>query len=83
MSPPLHLIPVSELEQHVTSPQPNSPFSTNPSQRTRKNNAPPPRALTDCALKELTQYKCNAEKPKRRGEKPIVRCEPVVRLFRE
>ncbi|CAI6333700.1 unnamed protein product [Periconia digitata] len=82
MAPPIPLISLSDLEQHATAVQPQSPFATSPTQRLRKNNTPPPpRALTDCPLKEITQYKCNAEKPKG-AKRPVVICDPVVRLFR-
>lgn len=42
----------------------------------------PPVKLTDCALKELVQYKCNVSKPAVKGAQPNIICEPVVRLLR-
>jgi inner membrane protease subunit SOM1 len=49
-----------------------------PSGKPRK----PPVRLSDCALKELVQYKCNIEVLEK-TRKPTVICEPVVRLLRQ
>lgn len=81
MAPPLPLVSLSELEQHATSPKTSSPLTSDAAQPSWKSKAEPPRALTDCALKEMTQYKCNIEKQEK--GKPQVVCLPLVRLFRE
>ncbi|KAF1948971.1 hypothetical protein CC80DRAFT_497820 [Byssothecium circinans] len=70
MAPPLPLIPPSALEAEL---------NTLPSGKPRR----PPLVLTDCALKELVQYKCNIDKPVTRGARPVIYCEPVVRLIRQ
>jgi len=70
MSPPIPTIPLSTLE---------SQLNTLPSGKPRK----PPVSLADCALKELTQYKCNIAEVFEKGKEPLIVCEPVVRLFRQ
>ncbi|KAF2686104.1 hypothetical protein K458DRAFT_298421 [Lentithecium fluviatile CBS 122367] len=70
MAPPTPTYPLSALTSQI---------NTLPSGKPRK---PPIADLTTCPLKALTQYKCNAEKPKA-GKKPMIVCAPVVRLFRE
>ncbi|EMD90260.1 hypothetical protein COCC4DRAFT_57053 [Bipolaris maydis ATCC 48331] len=69
MAPPVSAIPVSELEAQL---------NTLPSGRARN----PPIALSECALKELVQYKCNVQPAEKRGGVPTVVCEPVVRMLR-
>jgi inner membrane protease subunit SOM1 len=69
MAPPISTIPVSDLEGAV---------NTLPSGKRRN----PPVDLSDCALKELVQYKCNVEPPKKKGDVPVVLCQPLVHLLR-
>ncbi|CBX91706.1 predicted protein [Plenodomus lingam JN3] len=38
--------------------------------------------LSDCALKELVQYKCNITTQGAKEAQPNIICEPVVRLLR-
>lgn len=70
MAPPIPQVPLSALQHEI---------NTLPSGKPRR----PPVNLADCALKEMVQYKCNSERPKQKGLRPIIVCEPVVRLFRE
>jgi hypothetical protein len=37
---------------------------------------------TDCALKQMVQYKCNVAKAEKTGGKPTILCKPVVRFYR-
>ncbi|OAL52817.1 hypothetical protein IQ07DRAFT_584840 [Pyrenochaeta sp. DS3sAY3a] len=73
MPPPLSTIPLPALA---------SELNVHPSGRPRN----PPLTLTDCALKELVQYKCNLHVDRdasgRQVGAPSVVCEPVVRLLR-
>lgn len=69
MAPPISTIPVSDLEASI---------NTLPSGKPRN----PPVKLSDCALKEMLQYKCNLELPKRKGDAPSIVCEPLVHLLR-
>lgn len=50
-----------------------------PSGQTRK---PPISDLKECELKELIQYNCDLNGPKENLESRV-RCEPVLRLFRQ
>lgn len=74
MAPPTPTIPLSQLEDSLATTAKGKPRT-------------PPLDLASCPLKELVQYKCNAEAPpvdskgKKKGP-PLVVCEPVVRLFR-
>jgi len=70
MPPPLPLHTLDALESQV---------NVLPNGKARK----PPIKLTDCALKELVQYKCNILKPERKGAMPTIVCEPFVRLLRQ
>ena len=69
MTPPIRSIPVSALE---------SELNVSPTGKPRR----PPIALSECALKELVQFKCNIHAPERQGLPPTVLCQPIVRLFR-
>lgn len=82
MAPPIPLVSLSELEHDATSPKRSRPLTSDAAQLSWKSKAEPPRALTDCALKEMTQYKCNI-KEQQKGKQPQVVCLPLVRLFRE
>ncbi|KAL7772445.1 hypothetical protein CFE70_002404 [Pyrenophora teres f. teres 0-1] len=55
MSPPLTMIHPSELEAAI---------NVLPNGKPRK----PPINLGDCELKELVQYKCNIQKPEKKGD---------------
>jgi inner membrane protease subunit SOM1 len=70
MAPPTPIYALSALESQI---------NVLPNGKARK----PPVRLADCALKELVQYKCNVEKPSKKGQKPAIICEPVVRLLRQ
>jgi len=70
MAPPISTIPVTDLEASI---------NTLPSGKRRN----PPVNLSDCALKELVQYKCNVEAPKKKGVVPQIICEPLVHLLRK
>jgi hypothetical protein len=71
MTPPLPILSLSELESQI---------NVLPNGKARK----PPIKLSDCALKELVQYKCNLSVPKDGSkEPPTIVCEPVVRLLRQ
>jgi inner membrane protease subunit SOM1 len=71
MPPPLPVHSLSDLESQI---------NVLPNGKARK----PPVKLSDCALKELVQYKCNISIPKGDKKKPpIIVCEPVVRLLRQ
>ncbi|KAF2635739.1 hypothetical protein P280DRAFT_411101 [Massarina eburnea CBS 473.64] len=70
MAPPVPLITPSTLETQLNHHANNKP---------RKRTL----TLTNCALKELVQYKCNVEQPVKQGVTPAILCQPVVRLFRE
>jgi inner membrane protease subunit SOM1 len=67
---PLPVHPLSTLESQI---------NTLPNGKARK----PPVKLSDCALKELVQYKCNIEVPEQKGVTPAIICEPFVRLLRQ
>ncbi|KAL6709361.1 hypothetical protein ACN47E_001768 [Coniothyrium glycines] len=69
MAPPTPTYPLSALE---------SQLNTLPSGKPRS----PPLVLSDCALKELVQYKCNIQPAKDKRGQPSILCEPVVRLLR-
>jgi inner membrane protease subunit SOM1 len=69
MSPPLPLHSLHTLESQI---------NLLPSGKPRK----PPVKLSDCALKELVQYKCNIQIPEKKGVQPTVVCEPFVRMLR-
>ncbi|KAF2845905.1 hypothetical protein T440DRAFT_433945 [Plenodomus tracheiphilus IPT5] len=69
MPPPTTTYSLSSLETEV---------NVLPNGRPRK----PSLKLSDCALKELVQYKCNVRKPVKKGVQPEIVCEPVVRLIR-
>jgi hypothetical protein len=71
MAPPIPVFHVSQLSTEV---------NTLPNGKPRKQRDKID--LLDCPLKEMVQYKCNFNKPKR-GEKPVVICEPVVRFYRQ
>ncbi|KAM0799040.1 hypothetical protein BDR22DRAFT_890862 [Usnea florida] len=77
MSPPVEAFPVSELEDRVNV-QPNG--------RRRKGGDID---LRKCELLELVQYECGFVTDQRavmsyklRRQQPIVRCTPIVKLFR-
>lgn len=72
MPPPLPVHPLDALEAQV---------NVLPNGKGRK----PPIKLSDCALKELVQYKCNIEVPGTKGKRkdPTIVCEPFVRLLRQ
>ncbi|ORY10063.1 hypothetical protein BCR34DRAFT_588889 [Clohesyomyces aquaticus] len=82
MSPPLPTIPLSSLATSINAiPTPSNSSST-PSTKARKPPISDPR---ECSLKELVQYRCNAEVEGGKegvGRKAVVLCKPVVRLFR-
>jgi len=69
MAPATPIYSLSDLETQI---------NVLPNGKPRK----PPVRLTDCALKELVQYKCNIE-IKEGARKPNIVCEPVVRLLRQ
>ncbi|KNG48432.1 hypothetical protein DDE82_002120 [Stemphylium lycopersici] len=69
MAPPVSALPVSDLETQINALPSGKPRN-------------PPLELSDCALKELVQYKCNIQKAAKRGSTPEVVCEPVVRMLR-
>lgn len=69
MAPPIEEFPVSELEQRINV-QPNG--------RRRKGGDID---LGKCELLELAQYRCNV-KGKEKGQRSIIQCKPVVKLFR-
>jgi len=69
MSPPLPLHTLPTLESQI---------NLLPNGKPRK----PPVKLSDCALKELVQYKCNISELGKKGADPVVICEPFVRLLR-
>lgn len=70
MPPPTTTYPLAALESQV---------NTLPNGKQRR----PPINLSECALKELVQYKCNVHKANSIGSPPAVVCEPVVRLLRK
>ncbi|KAL1797537.1 hypothetical protein ACET3X_004143 [Alternaria dauci] len=70
MAPPVSTIPVSELEASI---------NTLPSGKPRN----PKVELSDCALKELVQYKCNVVLSKNKAAAANVLCEPFVHLLRK
>lgn len=71
MAPPIPKFHVSELETQV---------NLQPSGKARKG---PPIKLEECPLKEMVQYKCNISNPeKKKGDPPLIVCEPVVRFYR-
>jgi inner membrane protease subunit SOM1 len=70
MSPPLPVLSLSDLEAQI---------NTRPNGKPRK----PAVKLSDCALKELVQYKCNLSFQRDENKKPIVVCQPFVRLLRQ
>jgi hypothetical protein len=69
MAPPISTISVSELETSINAL---------PSGKRRN----PPVNLSDCALKELVQYKCNLGSQKKKDAAQSVICEPLVHLLR-
>ncbi|KAF1934719.1 hypothetical protein EJ02DRAFT_439693 [Clathrospora elynae] len=69
MPPPTCTLPLSALESSINTLPNGKPLS-------------PPIKLSECALKELVQYKCNVQKAQKKGMRPSVVCEPVVRLLR-
>ncbi|KAF1972038.1 hypothetical protein BU23DRAFT_555548 [Bimuria novae-zelandiae CBS 107.79] len=69
MAPPTPIYPVFALPTEINTLANGKP---------RK---PPIKDLRDCALKEMVQYKCNISQ-ETKGTKPLIICEPVVRLFR-
>jgi inner membrane protease subunit SOM1 len=70
MSPPLPLHPLSALESQI---------NLLPNGKARK----PPVKLSECALKEMVQYKCNISISKDKTKTPVVVCQPFVRLLRQ
>jgi inner membrane protease subunit SOM1 len=69
MAPPIPTFHVSALPSEI---------NTLPNGKARK----PPIDLENCALKEMVQYRCNVDKPKK-GQQGVVICEPVVRFYRQ
>lgn len=67
MTPPIESFPASELPVRV---------QLTTQGRLRKN----PINLAKCDLMEVLQYSCHLEG--KRPETAIVKCEPIVRLFR-
>lgn len=70
MSPPIETFPASELARriHVT-----------PQGRRRKGDDV---VLNDCELLEMVQYACHLEEDPKKPRTALVKCEPIVRLFR-
>ncbi|MCJ1259274.1 hypothetical protein MMC24_007110 [Lignoscripta atroalba] len=69
MTPPVELFPTWELEHRVQGT----------AQGKRRK---PPVKLEECTLGEMVQYNCYPETGGRESSKPIIKCEPIVRLFR-
>ncbi|KAF2175680.1 hypothetical protein K469DRAFT_609889 [Zopfia rhizophila CBS 207.26] len=69
MAPPLEQFHASQLPVRIN---------------TLLNGKPrrPPIKLEECPLMEMVQYKCNIKKSDL-PERPVILCEPVVRLFRK
>ena len=69
MAPPVEAFPVSELENRINV-QLNG--------RRRKGGDID---LRKCELLELVQYECGLKETEK-DRRPIIHCEPVVKLFR-
>ena len=67
MSPPVESFPATELPWRVQV--------TSQGKRRKK-----PIELEKCALMELVQYKCDVEG--QGAETAVIKCVPIVRLFR-
>lgn len=68
MAPPVEAFPAFQLPDRV---------QITTKYRRRKK----PVDLLKCDLMEMVQYSCNVEKDPR-GGRGVIRCEPLVRLFR-
>lgn len=83
--PNIKLFHFSDLSSHVTTKEKVQP------QNLKDSKSPPRTKTTDrpvdlekCKLYGMTQYKCPAPQPMRRGEKPKeILCTPFMRLFRK
>ena len=71
MSPPVETFPASELAQRVQLTLQG---------RRRKGREI---VLSDCELREMVQYSCHLEEDSEKPRTAIVKCEPIVRLFRK
>ncbi|KAF2713040.1 hypothetical protein K504DRAFT_128498 [Pleomassaria siparia CBS 279.74] len=69
MAPVISTFHVSDLPAQI---------NTLPSGKQRN----PPIKLEECPMKEMVQYRCNAQRPTG-GRDPVVVCEPVVRFYRQ
>ena len=67
MSPPVESFPASQLPDRVQV-------------TTRNRRRKKPIDLKGCELMEMVQYSCVVEKDK--GGAAVIKCEPLVRLFR-
>lgn len=71
MSPPVETFPASQLAQRI---------QLTPQGRRKKGREV---KLDDCELLEMVQYSCHIEEHPERLRTAIVKCEPIVRLFRK
>ncbi len=68
MAPPVEVFPANQLQDRVQVTTKN---------RRRKK----PIDLKNCDLMEMVQYSCEVEKDER--GRAVIKCEPLVRLFRK
>ena len=71
MSPPVETFPASELAQRIQLTLRG---------RRRKGHQT---VLGDCELLEMVQYSCHIEQDPETPRTAIVKCEPIIRLFRK
>jgi len=71
MSPPVETFPASQLAQRI---------QLTPQGRKKKGREV---ELGDCELLEMVQYSCHLEVHPETLRTAIVKCEPIVRLFRK